>query len=105
MTPEGIVKAHVKAVLKSYGAHYQMPVTGGYGRSGASDFLVCYRGFFIAIECKADKTKKLTPLQENAGIAVRAAGGWFLTIHDTNVHELTALLDTLTLRSKSERRR
>lgn len=105
MTPEGAVKAHVKAVLQAYSAYYTMPVTGGYGRSGASDFLVCYRGFFIAIECKADATKKLTPLQANAGTAVRAAGGWFLAIHDTNVHELTALLDTLTLRGESERRR
>jgi hypothetical protein len=41
MTPEGRVKAKVKDVLKAVGAYYVMPVTSGYGSSGAPYFLVC----------------------------------------------------------------
>ena len=52
-TPEAKVKAKVKAILKNLGAYYVMPVTSGYGNSGAPDFLVCIRGKFIGIECKA----------------------------------------------------
>ena len=44
MTPEGKVKQKVKEVLKDLGAYYVMPVTSGYGNSGAPDFLVCYEG-------------------------------------------------------------
>ena len=41
-TPEGKVKAKVKVILKELGAYYTMPVTGGFGTSGAPDFLVCF---------------------------------------------------------------
>jgi hypothetical protein len=34
MTPEGKVKARLKAMLDKLGIYYFMPATGGYGRSG-----------------------------------------------------------------------
>ena len=63
MTPEAKVKKKVRDVLKALGAYYVMPITGGYGNSGAPDFVVCLRGRFIGIECKAGKGKT-TALQE-----------------------------------------
>lgn len=52
-TPEGSVKDEIKQLLESRGAelYYFMPVQQGYGRRGL-DFYVCYKGMFIAIECK-----------------------------------------------------
>jgi hypothetical protein len=50
--PESKVKADVKAYLTSIGAYWFMPVQMGYGAS-TLDFLVCYRGRFVAVECKA----------------------------------------------------
>ena len=56
-TPEGKVKKGVRQVLDGLGAYYVMPVTGGYGKQGAPDFLVCYQGKFFGIETKAGKGK------------------------------------------------
>ena len=60
MTPEAKVKKKVVDVLKTYGAYYFYPVTGGFGRSGVPDIVVCHLGFFIAIECKAVSYTHLT---------------------------------------------
>ena len=57
MTPEGKVKKKVKALLDERGVYYFMPATAGYGRSGVPDIICCYRGYFLAIECKAGGNK------------------------------------------------
>ncbi len=59
MTPEKKVKTKVVAILKTFGAYYFYPVTGGYGASGVPDIVGCYKGKFFAIECKAGKVKQL----------------------------------------------
>ena len=51
-TPESKVKKKVVDVLKQHGAYFFYPVTGGYGRSGVPDIVVCWQGRFIGIECK-----------------------------------------------------
>ena len=91
-TPEAKVKASVRKVLKELGAYYVMPVTGGYGNSGAPDFLVCLAGRFIGIECKAGKNTP-TALQEKNLQQIREAGGTSLVINDYNVAELRNLLE------------
>jgi hypothetical protein len=87
VTPEGKVKKKVREILKSVGAYYTMPVTGGYGSSGAPDFVVCYKGRFIGIECKAGKNKT-TALQDANIAAITLAGGTALVINEVNVNEL-----------------
>lgn len=87
MTPEAKVKAKVKRILAELGAYYAMPVTGGYGNSGVPDFLVCLRGRFIAIECKANGGKT-TALQDKHLADIRGAGGLSLIIHEANVDNL-----------------
>jgi hypothetical protein len=87
MTPEAKVKAKVKRILAELGAYYAMPVTGGYGNSGVPDFLVCLRGRFVAIECKANGGKT-TALQDKHLADIRGAGGLSLIIHEANVDNL-----------------
>lgn len=87
MTPEAKVKAKVKRILAELGAYYAMPVTGGYGNSGVPDFLVCLRGRFYAIECKANGGKT-TALQDKHLADIRGAGGVSLVIHEANVENL-----------------
>ena len=48
-TPEKKVKKKVTDILKSVGAYYFYPVTGGFGMSGVPDIICCYKGRFIAI--------------------------------------------------------
>ena len=84
MTPERRVKAQVRKVLDKLGAYYVMPVTGGYGNSGAPDFLVCLHGRYVGIECKAGKNTT-TPLQEKNLRLIERSGGSALVVNDDNV--------------------
>ena len=86
-TPEAKVKKRVKVILKELGAYYTMPVTGGFGTSGAPDFLVCLNGRFVGIECKAGKGKP-TALQEKNLHDIAQAGGQALVINEENVFDL-----------------
>jgi Holliday junction resolvase len=92
MTPEAKVKASVTKILKEFGAYYFSPMTGGFGRSGVPDIIACYRGFFLAIECKAGKNKP-TALQEREMGKVNAAGGMAMLINEANVHVVRATLE------------
>lgn len=92
-TPEGKVKKSVRQVLDALGAYYVMPVTGGYGRQGAPDFLVCLKGQFIGIETKAGKGR-LTALQEMNLKKIIEAGGVSLVIREEDVKYLPSLLST-----------
>jgi pantoate kinase len=90
-TPEAKVKAKVKAVLKELGAYYAMPIGTGYGNSGVPDFLVCYKGKFIGIECKA-KGNKPTTLQQSHLESIKHTGGHALIVDETNVNSLKSVL-------------
>jgi len=91
MTPEAKVKLKVRNVLKELNAYYSMPITGGYGNSGAPDFLVCLNGRFIGIECKAGRNKP-TALQEKNLAQIRSAGGIAIVINEENVDGLRKCL-------------
>lgn len=91
MTPEAKVKKAVRQVLDGLGAYYVMPVTGGYGKQGAPDFLVCLKGKFIGIETKAGKGR-LTALQEMNLKQIIEAGGVSLVIREDDVKYLPSLL-------------
>ena len=94
MTPESKVKARVKKILQEVGAYYAMPATGGYGLSGTPDFLVCLRGEFIAIECKA-KNNKPTTLQERNMAKIRENGGVAIVVNEENLNAVQEMLDQL----------
>ena len=90
-TPERKVKAAVRKQLEALGAYYVMPVTGGYGNSGAPDFLVCFRGRFVGIECKAGGNKP-TALQARNLHLIQKAGGSAIVLNESNVEYLQSLL-------------
>lgn len=92
-TPEGKVKKSVRQVLDGLGAYYVMPVTGGFGRQGAPDFLVCLEGKFFGIETKAGKGK-LTLLQEMNLKKIIDCGGVALVVREEDVKYLPSLLTT-----------
>jgi hypothetical protein len=92
-TPEGKVKKSVRQVLDGLGAYYVMPVTGGFGRQGAPDFLVCLKGKFFGIETKAGKGK-LTTLQKMNLKKIIDCGGVALVVREDDVKYLPSLLTT-----------
>ncbi len=84
MTPEGQVKKDVKDFLKSLGRNcwYFMPMSFGYGKSGVPDFIICYKGYFLAPETKRAKGGKSEPWQEQQQQEIRIAGGMSMRIID-----------------------
>lgn len=87
MTPEAKVKKQVRLILTELNMYYVMPSTGGYGNSGAPDFICCLQGFFIGIECKA-KDNKPTALQLKNLQDIRNAGGFAIVINELNIDSL-----------------
>jgi len=86
-TPEVLVKAKIKKILKDNGVYYAMPIGTGFGNSGVPDFLCCVNGRFLSIEAKAGRNIP-TALQEKNMRDIRIAGGVALV-----VNEDTALLE------------
>ena len=94
MTPEAKVKKKVVDVIKKNGAYYFFPATGGYGRSGVPDVVCCYRGMFIAIECKAGSNKP-TALQEAEMYKIGQAQGFVLVVNEDNVPDVQKVFSTI----------
>lgn len=94
-TPEGKVKAKVKALLNKHNAYHFMPATGGYGRSGIPDIIACIDGLFVAIECKANNGK-VTALQARELETIAGNGGVTFIIYEDNIHVLETFLNNLT---------
>jgi hypothetical protein len=94
MTPEAKVKKRVVDVIKKNSAYYFFPATGGYGRSGVPDVVCCYRGYFVAIECKAGSNKP-TPLQEAEMAKIRQAQGFTLVVNEQNIDDVQGVLDII----------
>lgn len=91
MTPESKLKAKVRKVLKELNAYYVMPVTAGFGNSGAPDYIVCFRGKFFGIECKANGNTP-TSLQYKNLKEIQDCGGVALIVDETNVDQLHEVL-------------
>jgi len=87
MTPEAKVKKKVVEHLKTLGAYYFYPVTGGYGKSGVPDIIGCHNGAFFGIECKAGKNKP-TALQEKNLSDIKKSGGISLVINEDNIDDV-----------------
>ena len=90
-TPEKKVKTQVKKQLDEMGIYHFSPYQAGMGRAGIPDIICCYRGLFVAIECKAGNGKT-TALQEREINAIRTAKGLAFVINEENVDQLKELL-------------
>jgi Holliday junction resolvase len=94
ITPETKVKRRVTVILNKYDAYFFFPASNGFGRAGIPDIIACYRGQFIAIECKAGKNTT-TALQRRELSAIESAGGYQLVINETNIEQVDAVLQQL----------
>lgn len=101
MTPEKAVKNSVVKILKKFGAYYFFPATGGYGTSGVPDIVVCYRGRFIGIECKAGKNMP-TALQEKNLNEISNAGGVSIVVNEARVHLINEMLCIIDLQESGK---
>lgn len=90
-TPEKKVKDKVVKILKELGVYYFFPATHGFGRSGVPDIVCCYKGKFIAFECKAGGNKT-TALQDREIEAIRKAGGQAVVITENNIDLVSVVL-------------
>lgn len=92
VTPEGKIKKLVKGVLAEFSETIQQdgfsvktlkqywPVPSGFGASDL-DCIVCYMGYYIAIETKAPG-KKPTPRQELTIAETQGASGIVVIVDD-----------------------
>jgi Holliday junction resolvase len=90
-TPEKKVKDKVKKVLEKLGCYYFYPATGGFGKSGVPDIVICFKGHFVAIECKAGDNKP-TALQEMNMKKIRENGGSTIVINEANLSDVESWL-------------
>lgn len=81
-TPEGKVKGWLDNMLKAEKVWYFSPQAGPYGQAGIPDRIGVLTGLFFSVECKADKTKKMTAIQERCKEKIEAAGGKFFLVYD-----------------------
>jgi hypothetical protein len=96
MTPEGRVKADIKKYLALHGAWWYMPVQTGYGVTGVPDFIVCWQGRFLGVECKAPgKENTVTPGQQKQLEGIQAAQGCSCVV--SSVDQLKSWLSSLHL--------
>ena len=98
-TPEKKVKDAVARILKDNGVYYFFPVTGGFGRSGIPDIVGCYRGAFIAIECKAGKNKP-TALQCAEMLKIDKAGGLSMWVNEETLYVVEDAINLINERFK-----
>ena len=96
-TPEGKVKARLKKHLDAMGIYHFSPFQAGMGRAGVPDIIGCYRGLFVAFECKAGKNKP-TALQVREIEAIRKCNGVAVVVNEENwemVRDLVRKLKTI----------
>jgi len=93
-TPESKVKKKVHALLKAKAAYAVNYIGGQYANAGTPDILVCYKKYFIGIECKAGRGK-LTMLQFKNLRDIHNAMGLALVINETNIDYITEALDAI----------
>lgn len=83
----------VTQYLESKGALVNNQTGSMFAKVGVSDLLVCYKGYFIALELKVGSYKP-DPLQISYLQKVREAGGFGLILRD-NIQELMVLLSCI----------
>jgi hypothetical protein len=67
---------------------FYMPVPGGFGLTGVSDFIICFQGRMIALETKAEN-KPATPTSDQKAFldAIRKVGGIGLCVNSLEMFE------------------
>jgi len=94
ITPEKRVKQKVIEVLKKFKAYYFYPSMIGYGSSGVPDIVVCFKGRFVAIECKAGKNRP-TALQQRNIDMIKKNGGIAIVVNESTIESVQNILNEI----------
>lgn len=96
---ENVFSRKVTEYLQSKGAIVNNQTGGIFSKVGVSDLLVCYNGYFIALELKTMGYQP-DPLQIRYLQQVRNAGGYGLLLRDSldDLYDLLQYLDELDTR-------
>jgi hypothetical protein len=83
-TPEGRIKRRLDEKLHALPITVwtHSPLAGPFGRAGVPDRLVCVSGHLVAIECKADASKRPTRLQVATMNRMKSAGATVFIVCD-----------------------
>lgn len=100
MAEEKRFEEKVKKILIDRGAWVLKTWGGGYQRAGIPDLLVCYRGYFMGIELKAENGK-VSGLQEVELDWIRRAGGYSIILRPSYLLDFEMMLDEI---DKEERK-
>lgn len=95
MRLEADVKREARRIIANHGAYHFMPTTGGFGKSGLFDEVVCIAGHFLGIEYKRDGDHNPTALQDDNAKECVGSGGTVLLIHKDNLQKLDDTLQRL----------
>ncbi len=94
MGPEARYQKSLIDQLRSRGAWICKYPAGPHGSVGVPDLLACYRGRFLAIECKAAKAKTPTAMQQHQLDLIVTAGG-LATVSYPGSDDVAAILDSI----------
>ena len=88
LTPEGKVKAKVKAWLTARDIWHCTPIGSQFGSAGVPDVLCCWEGRFLGIEVKAPgKRGNTSDLQRRQLAGIAASGGIAVVVDDVSQME------------------
>lgn len=95
---ESTLQKHIIEWLRAKGAYVANIYGSGMTGKGTADLLVCYKGMFIAVECKV-KNNKLSPAQEIQRKRVLSAGGTYIVPYTLEqfIDEFGAVTDGKTI--------
>ena len=86
-TPEGKIKRKLDKMFHEERVWFYSPQAGPFGVAGIPDRVACVDGLFLGVECKADKTKKPTRLQNKCMKDIERAGGKCFVVYDADTIE------------------
>lgn len=92
MTEKDLVNSIKKYLDSVKDLFYWKEHGGQYGTSGIPDLIVCYKGKFIAFECKREGCKP-TILQKITMVKIMRAGG--LAICVTNLDQVKQVIENI----------
>ena len=85
----------VQDYIESIGGYCFKVHGSAYMKSGIPDVIVCYKGYFIGIECKIGKNKMSSLQEEHRDMIVRAGGIHILAYKLDDVKQVIEILKNL----------
>lgn len=80
--------------LKEKNIYFIKPRGGAYGKRGASDYIICLKGKFIALEVKGSGGK-VSPSQRNEHSQIQQSSGLVYVVYPDTWNRIENILDVL----------